>query len=495
MPFVDNPDENSEDQVSGSTPLGQGGAQQTAGASADAGEASSGAQITSGATPDQMQSQGIATNKKAPKASSGMFTNIQKYVQKNKPQAQKMAGAATEDFGKQASEIRQAAESKKSEQSNLIGANTGLMETAKGQAGAAVNQIMGTQAETPHYQAAGADQFQDLMKGQIEGYQNVGDLDLAQQQRKGEALAQLAKGTQTEQGRRNLLGETFRKQGDYSRGMSGLDQLITSGDKGARESIIQGTQGTARDLGSRLGTISSEAAQAKTAQDLAKGKFGEDVTGLASGKTSGIMSDIDQKILDEQTARNTALEGFKGTQADLENRLATLSNIYGGNLGAGSRLSGQLSGQLGPNMDMLNRYGIDTSQFKDFEDLRAQSALTPEEAALFGVDLGNAWQQSSAGGQFDIGDVNTAYGQMGGSLGDFNLQSDLEQQLHEQGSTYKGLTDQSDLTAGRLASQDQVDKYNALQALMGRSDIIAPESQGDYLDQAELAEILKRYNV
>lgn len=76
-------------------------------------------------------------------ASSGMFTNIQKYVQKNKPQAQKMASAVTQNVGSQASEIAEQAKQKEAQMKESLAANTAAMEAQKKEAGQIVGGIMG----------------------------------------------------------------------------------------------------------------------------------------------------------------------------------------------------------------------------------------------------------------------------------------------------------------------------------------------------------------
>jgi hypothetical protein len=81
-------------------------------------------------------------------ASSGMFTNIQKYVQKNKPQAQKMASAVTQNVGSQASEIAQQAKQKEAQMKESLAANTAAMEAQKKEAGQIVGGIMGANYDT-----------------------------------------------------------------------------------------------------------------------------------------------------------------------------------------------------------------------------------------------------------------------------------------------------------------------------------------------------------
>lgn len=76
-------------------------------------------------------------------ASSGMFTNIQKYVQKNKPQAQKMASAVTQNVGSQASEIAEQAKQKEAQMKESLAANTAAMEAQKKEAAGIAGQTSG----------------------------------------------------------------------------------------------------------------------------------------------------------------------------------------------------------------------------------------------------------------------------------------------------------------------------------------------------------------
>lgn len=93
-------------------------------------------------------------------ASSGMFTNIQKYVQKNQPQAQQMAQAVTQNIGSQASEIAEQAKQKEAQMQQSLAANTAAMEAQKKEAGQIVGGIMGADYDptTGQYQAQPAQQ-------------------------------------------------------------------------------------------------------------------------------------------------------------------------------------------------------------------------------------------------------------------------------------------------------------------------------------------------
>jgi hypothetical protein len=349
------------------------------------------------------------------------------------------------------------------------------------------------QEGAPQYEAATNEQFQDLIDGKVAGTQQVGDLDLAKQQMRTQELGRLAQGAQTEQGRRNLLGQTFQRQGAYNRGMSGLDNLITAGDKSARENLIQGTQGTAKELGTGLQGIEGAATGLRSDYRTALGDVAGNVRGMGSKATAGIDTSIEAKIAQEKADREGLLSGFDTTKQNVQDRLDVLKNIYGGDPGAGTRLQSQLSGFFSPNMNLLDRYGIDTSKFSDFNDLKSQAFMTPEEAKMMGISADNAWTQASKGAQLSLDDVRSAYSGMNKDVSGFNVQNDLEQALAAQGSTYGTLADQSDLTRANVGTEDQINKFNLLKQLMGQSDEIATEGRKDYVSQDKLKELLNKY--
>ena len=279
-------------------------------------------------------------------ASSGMFTNIQKYVQKNKPQAQKMSQAVTQNVGSQASEIAQQAEKKQQQMEQSLQANQAAMDKQKEEAAGIVGNVMGADydpttgqftaqpAQQPEQAPVTPDQgqpaptseeqqarFQELMQGPT-GISQVGNLNLGQQQQKARALEQMAGTAGTEQGRRGLLQDTFRKGGDaYTSGMSGLDQLIVSGDEKARTQMVEGVQQQADQLNQQLQTIGSDASKAKMAQDLAMKNFGGDISSLGEDAQAAIMAQVDQQVADQQAAlqgeidnmRTAAQEQFEGS--------------------------------------------------------------------------------------------------------------------------------------------------------------------------------------
>ena len=592
MPFVDDPNTDNTNAVAGSTPLQQGGgaSNMESSPSGDASQAAaSGSATMQSSAPQDQQS---TSSRKGP-ASSGMFTNIQKYVQKNQPQAQKMAGAVTQDFSKQAGEIRQAAEAKKTEQANLIGANTkkigsveegtGALGWAKGQ----VDQIMGTTSPrqlrmsepqndrtnitppklvggpalpppdgqesyekftgnvtsggnvpgtiTPEMQQQGgvkpitynpseadAAKFSALAGGDISslGLSNVQDLNLAQQQNRMGALSQLAKGSETEQGRRNLLGSTFQKQGDYSRGMSGLDNLITSGDKTARESLIQGTQGAAKDLGTDLQGLSQEAYENKIAQDTVMGSFGEDITGIASGAASNIDTELENAYNAEIAKRGALTGDFDKSKADLEawkaDKLAQLGdvedwqNVAGQILNSGTDLGRRgntvFSGEVaGTNTDgSLARIGENpfkeamTNIMKGYQyggDENLTGTYGSDEAWKNIWDTSSSSNASASDQYFDKTAIQDQFRNLQKSISEMTPDELLKQKFAAEnaGQSYDDYIKGAGLDKYDTASQSNIDRINALQKLTKTNKYSDDMRNTDYKSTSQMTDFLKKY--
>ena len=295
-------------------------------------------------------------------ASSGMFTNIQRYVQKNQPQAQKMSQAVTQNVGSQASQIAQQAEQKQEQMKQSLAANQAAMAQQKEEAIGMVEQASGKQydQETGTWGSAPAQpappvtdqpapdqpvdpaaqeelakqqqqRYQELMQGPV-GVSEVGALNLGQQQQKARALQQLAGTAGTEQGRRGLLEQTFREGGDqYTSGMGSLDQLIVSGDEAARTGLVEGVQQQAEQLGEQLGDISQQSYEERMAQQEAMKRFGGEITGLGEQAMSAVDADLinayDQEILNRAAITGDYEKAIDDMEKWKESALAGLGNL------------------------------------------------------------------------------------------------------------------------------------------------------------------------
>jgi len=478
MPFVDDPNAEETGNVAGANPLqqGSGPAAAPSAPSGDANQASAGGSATMESTQAGQQGQ-PTTSKKGP-ASSGMFTNIQKYVQKNIPQAKKMAGAVTQDFSKQAGEIRSAAESKQKEQAELLKLNEQKMAEEKKWATGQVGQVMGTTpAPEPTTPSPGAeatppmmynpsqedaDRFSAVAQDNLEGLglADVSDLNLAQQQNRMAALGQLAGRAKTEQGRRDLLGQTFQKRGDYSRGMSGLDQLITSGDKAARESLIRGTQREAAGLGADLRGIAATQGGLLKDQDKAIGGFGKSISDLLYGEqgaVTGLESDIESKygvVDDPNTPDIDESTGMIGEYSSMSKAIQDAS-AAGGDYKFNKDQLEKLGLTAGQNI-----YDLDLAGYISSKGPTMAQAMTPDQAAklaaltkLSGADAhkyGVTAEQAAA--EYDPASIISPEFQA-------NLAS-AEERYGKEATQLESLTKQKPLYEKLAPIQNEIDKLN-----------------------------------
>ena len=615
MAFVDDPNKNSQETpVSGPAPLSNEApmvntSDQSVTPGSNAPTSSTGASI------NQVTSKGSSTNKKAPRASSGAYTNIQKYVEKNKPQAQKMAGAVSKDVGKQAESIRNAVESQKAQKENILQANTQAIQGATDWAKNLVGNITGQQLErqteptpgfvqpkleqqpynpteggrtqnynqpiTPYdltklpeksdllskqesvitgevtggqptieqpsvpYQPSEEDiaRFQSLMQGNVQGVQAPQDLNIRKDQAKANALQQLAGTANTEAGRRNLLQQTFQKQGDYTRGMSGLDQLITSGDQAAREQMVTGTQGQAQTLQDQLQSALTGYQGQQRAQQAQLAGLGEKVKGWGTEAVGDIESQLQTNLDNEITARmnagedyQTALDNAKNTYDQYLKDLGSVENIQdvakilkGADTslwGRGESVFGDLaSGDYqiyDPTLDIGSKY--ETGGYRK---------LTPEEIAsgnfrlarvnedqlrkvfdeISGrynpegydkIDSDEIWKKAWKGSKssskakedqrFKASSIVNAFKNLSSQLQQRGQGGNITKMLQSQlgGQNLEDYFKAEGLDKFDLASEEDLNKYNNLKKILGQSEVV-DEQLDDAVKTESLNELLRKY--
>lgn len=388
-----------QQQVAGSTPLGQGGSTPATNPTPDSNSATSSPTPMSGSSSTGATSQG-PTQSKSGKASSGMFTNIQKYVEKNRPQAQKISSAVTQDVGNQASEIRQQAEQKTAQTNQQLAANQSAIDEQRNFAQQQVNAIMNPQTQAPTappipvagestnrteqatmstinpYEAneTDAEKFQRLMQGDLQGVNQVQGINLAQQKSKAQALQNLAGGVRTEQGRKNLLAQTFADNGQYTRGMSGLDQLILAGDDTARTGLIEGIQNQAGTLSDELTGIETDVRGRIDQQGRTFDNFGNEVTDLAQGNVNVMDDEMEQTYQNALQERQALLDPtsaeYQAAAGGAQARLDELNTVLGDRdafLNYAKQFSGvDETGGHTPSRNLgLNAYMGDIEEFKN----------------------------------------------------------------------------------------------------------------------------------
>lgn len=126
--------------------------------------------------------------------------------------------------------------------------------------------------------------FRGYMTGGTGQFGDVAALNIAKQEQQARQMQQLADQAGTSQGRSELLKQTFAKQAPYSAGMRGLDDLIVASDRGAREQLASGVQGTVDQSLGNITDIKRQALKGLAGYERGRGGF---VSGLQEQLTTG----------------------------------------------------------------------------------------------------------------------------------------------------------------------------------------------------------------
>lgn len=233
----------------------------------------------------QSSSKTPSTNTKAPKASSGLFTNIQKYVDKNKPSAQKLADSSVSDIRKTQEDLKNKQQETlaqfttnsqqgglhetsnrvadinayTTEQANLPQQYSGNEEVINSNANAAFKDGVanrGIEQKAPVTPTvpesnSGIDEnrFTDIINASYTGPKNLtetGNLYQSALDASKEA-SNVGNLAQTTEGREQLLREKFTQGGkQYGQGASQLDNLLM----GQQTNQLSQMQNLGKEIGS-----------------------------------------------------------------------------------------------------------------------------------------------------------------------------------------------------------------------------------------------------
>jgi hypothetical protein len=308
-------------------------------------------------------------------AGSGMFTNIRRYIEANKPATQKMTQNVIGKVEQEAGQVGQALEQKQQAYQQQLRQNQQNLQQAQQfgtemlqRAGQSITPEAGQIAEPTQYFTPSEEQsqrFQQIASGE-QRFADMADLNIQKQLLAARRLAQQTDAAKTAAGRAELLRKTYG-QGpqEYSRGMGMLDQIILSSPE-AKQQLI----GRVGEIG-RTGLSSAEQARATAAQELAGLRLGE-------------------KDLQEQLRTGTA-EAFGGLRTGLEEQaqrynvgMEELAGGVRGYLGGQDQLTAEQLGQLGQAGQEYLRglAGTETGYGTGYEDY----VKAAQEAGFLGED-------------------------------------------------------------------------------------------------------------
>jgi len=400
--------------------------------------------------------------------------------------------------------------------------------------------------------------MQDLYRGEVQGLTQVADLNLAQQQAKIQALQSMAQGANTEQGRMNLLKSTFGNQGanQYTRGLSGLDQLVVSGDQSAREQLIQGTQGQVQGLSQDVQGIQQDVNTQRMAQEQALRGFGSNIQEQINQGLTGIDTDIDTAYQTELERRqalfNPESQEYKQAMQGIQQSLTERQNMLGsGYADLLESLLPQAYSQAGVRQSSAQTTGIENyiQNLRDFEKTgqiavqrnvpgsnRTETQMLKGKEAQAYLDSGGGMRVTHhknraalqkmndllaqklgldtdlygteinrGGAGFAFGENNKRYASSLSDLRNFykNQYSNLDQESvlknrlaqMSGGMNYDDFIKGSDISRLETASPEAIQRANILSQMAGGDVKYAPETvkQGDFTQFSDIKDLLTRY--
>jgi hypothetical protein len=217
-------------------------------------------------------------------AGSGMFTNLKKYVEANKPKTKEMAGAVVKDISGQAEKIKSNVAEKRKQ---VSGSEAYKQEQARLQGGEQTTQSALQKAQSGQMLSADElDRFKALQSG-TGAYEGFKAVDLAEQQQKARSLEQLGQQATTAEGSEQAIQQTFGKDiQDYTAGERGLDLFLLGQDKEAKQLLQEGVTGATTGIESDVAAQQAESQAAVQAlRDLSSryqtgGEFDTELTQL-----------------------------------------------------------------------------------------------------------------------------------------------------------------------------------------------------------------------
>lgn len=255
----------------------------------------------------QQAAGGQAPQRRAQKPrGSGLFTDLRKYVEANRPAAQRIAGAVTQGVQQEASRIGEQVRQQSAQYQQRVADEAQKQRQAVDFA----EQQIQAASQGQQLQDQDVQRFRDLARG-TEQYGQIADYVDTPQALEAQQLARRAAIMGTAQGLGRNLEETFGRGEQYTTGQRALDALILGGDRGAREDIVQASQQTTQGLQDQM-------RDARRAALQAAGEVRRDAEMLGGGLETRVgeeqqlvESDIDRLLQEQRDAITSEQQAFQ----------------------------------------------------------------------------------------------------------------------------------------------------------------------------------------
>lgn len=303
--------------------------------------------------PSVAPTQSQRTNQPKAGVGSGAFTNLQSYIQKNKPASQGIAQGISQNIQQQKQQQQQVIQSGRQQFQQQAGQLDAAREAARKKAIETVGRVT---APTPFQPLADEDitRYRDIITG-VQDFDTVEMPDFTEQQQFGQTLQQRAQQAGTEQGRSRLLEQTFN-QPTYTRGQRKLDQLLLQGNVDAQRGLQRGLEQGAQQFQQELGQTQEQLTQQQQQLTEAEQALVSELEGLAASGYEGFTEDIQQRAAEQ----NRLVDQIRG-------------------IGQGGVVSGEVLQALG--LDQPEFFGIDPTTY--LENVDPRDIVTAEDVAKY----------------------------------------------------------------------------------------------------------------
>jgi hypothetical protein len=280
---------------------------------------STGPSSTIGGAPAPIGSQPPQSQGTRKKEGSGMFTNVRKYIQANKPVAQKMSGAVTGNIQQQAGALQQQVQNKQQQYQQSLG-----------QAQANLQQSQQFAKDTVQKAGSGQLSDQDFMRfhNLSTGKETVvapEALNVMDQSARASALQNLASRANQESGRQALLKNVFGENQRYTRGQQNLDALLLGSDPTANKQLVDQVKATTGELTDEIAQARQAALQSTAKAQMEARRMPEELLGMVGtaqdqlqGSVAEQLETRRQQLLQEQQEFNQALASGTLTEDQLK---------------------------------------------------------------------------------------------------------------------------------------------------------------------------------
>jgi len=427
---------------------------------------SSGAAIA----PQQASPQAPLRPSKAGGSRSG-FTDVKQYIDKNKPQAQKIAQKAESGITSKAAEIGKQTQARKSALQNVLDRNTA-------QVGEDVKQAKALVQQQQPLDTAQQQTIKQALGGQFD-LEKAPELNLAQQELAAKRLGQSDVSVPT------VLQETFaRPDRQYTVGQQRLDELLLGGT-GAGAQLQTAAQEASKQALSGIAGARQQALAGMAGQKAAREAAGQDIRSTITGEQAAVNQTIQDQIAAAIAARQPLATQAQETQRGATERLAQIQDLYNRDFGNDNSREYYTSLGLSRRGDWRDAWEGKTGA--DSEDLR----ITDQEMAALGVDP--RYMKNVEDAKYLRTKRDTTRDLLGAlSKADYDSVGNyLSQEGLDLGAIGRG----EDLTRASVSTPEQAARLNALLGLTGTTEgMILPEDQQQAVSDQALQDFINKYS-